>query len=69
MNYINEHSFYSMCSKGPHTYNLRRSHHWTIITSIMSEVKVKPSLHQALSQNIDAANCVIHALLHNTPSK
>ena len=33
-------------------------------------VKVKPSLHQALSQVVDAVNlCFIHALPYNTKNK
>jgi len=35
----------------------------------MSEVKVKPSLHQASSQNVNVMNRFVHAVLYNTPNK
>jgi len=41
----------------------------SIVALIMSEVYVKPSLHQAFSQIVDVVNRFIHALLYNTRNK
>jgi len=56
MNHINEHSFKRTCSKCHHQHVHRLSLHWSVTALIMSELKVTPSLHQALLQDVAITN-------------